>query len=152
MGKATFGTISHGTMRSCDLIEAFLSALRDLDDSDPENIDEARALEIADREGWLNDEGQIAASEVVTELSDKLNEFAPSYGYFGAHPGDGSDYGFWLSEDWQERAKDDGVEFGDELPEVAPESGMFCVVSDHGNATFYYRDSKGEWNQEWAVV
>jgi hypothetical protein len=38
---------------------------------------------------------------LLSDLFDALNDIAPDGCYFGAHPGNGSDYGFWeVEEDW----------------------------------------------------
>lgn len=97
MGKAQEGSVIHGTMLNSDLIPAFLDVLQDLDPN--------RFVEIMSRfpskDGlWsMMDMDSDEASEFVVELFDALNEYAPDGCYFGAHPGDGSDYGFWQSEE-----------------------------------------------------
>lgn len=40
------------------------------------------------------------AHYLLETLFDALNDCAPDNHYFGAHVGNGSDYGFWESEDW----------------------------------------------------
>ena len=90
--------------------------------------------------------------ELVHELIEALNEYAPDYCYFGAHPGDGADFGFWLHEDWQQMAKDDDVPFLAELPDDSTKHAVVCVVSDHGNATLYARTKGGEYREIWSVV
>jgi len=93
------GTISHGTLRPQDLIPAFLEALRTLN---PAAYDQlmfgsghppipAYALEDEDAEWWHSED----ASWVLESLGDALDESAPEGHYFGAHEGDGSDFGFW---------------------------------------------------------
>lgn len=74
------GTVSHGTLRPEDLIEAFGAAL---DHMDPENY---RALSTSISPiDW----------ELVIEYIEALDALAPEGFYFGAHEGDGSDFGFW---------------------------------------------------------
>ena len=41
------------------------------------------------------------ADEDLIVLHSLLHELAPSNCYFGAHPGDGADFGFWESEEDQ---------------------------------------------------
>lgn len=95
-----FGTISHGTLRSEDLIPTFLTALEDLDapraaalrteyglDEDYREIDQISSEDA----GWL-----------MESLFDALDACAPAGYYFGAHPGDGSDFGFWPNDDDQD--------------------------------------------------
>jgi hypothetical protein len=36
---------------------------------------------------------------LLTEIQDALELFAPPGAYFGAHEGDGADFGFWPGED-----------------------------------------------------
>ena len=87
------GTISHGTLRSEDLIEAFASELACLA---PSEFEGARQL-LAEAQRYLDGcpVSEDEASELVNDLMDALNEFAPEGMYFGAHEGDGADFGFW---------------------------------------------------------
>jgi hypothetical protein len=143
--KATIGSISHGTLRPCDLIPAFSDALRALRGSLPRaTYDGIRALR--------GDMDTDDAQDIVNELTDALQEYAPPYFYFGAHPGDGADFGFWLSEGWQQDFKDsDGLEVSDLSEVPADYSGEVLHVNDHGNATLY-ACSRGRLTEAWAVV
>lgn len=85
-------SVSHATMRCQDLIPAFMDVLRDIPEyvqlmavipdyaSDDKNSD------------WWNSED---ATMLLESLFDTLDLYAPDGYYFGAHPGDGSDYGYW---------------------------------------------------------
>jgi hypothetical protein len=61
------------------------------------------------------------------------------YCRFGAHEGDGSDYGFWPIdiEDIKEQVRERGVVVSD-LSEVPPRfNGEILLINDHGNASLY---------------
>lgn len=60
----------------------------------------AHALE-DDKDNWWNSD---AADDFLQELFDALDRCAPEGHYFGAHPGDGSDFGFWPSEEYEGNA------------------------------------------------
>ena len=88
------GTVSAGTMRDQDLIPSFLTVL---DEHAPEKAEELRGLYPNTLEN-LDDEPDVddtARSMLVHDLFEALNEIAPEDHYFGAHEGDGADYGFW---------------------------------------------------------
>ena len=90
-------SISHGTMRTQDVLPALLDALHEYDKdaySQCLNLIPAHVLEDESAEWWTEE-----APDHVEALFDALNDCAPSGLYFGAHPGDGSDYGFWMSEE-----------------------------------------------------
>lgn len=102
--SAAVGTVIAGTMRPQDLIPAFLIELSCHDKA------AAEAISAQIPHGGLLREGMIMffdghpwwdseeAGEVLSELFDALEEHAPAGHYFGAHWGDGADYGYWPNE------------------------------------------------------
>lgn len=157
-GTATFGSISTGTLRAADLIDTFSSELSALM---PE--DAASHVDLcANADAWLERNAEDGAEsepdhlengdELVCDLIDALQEYAPAYGYFGAHPGDGADFGFWLSEDWQQDATDNGaLEVEDTSDVPADYCGEVVHVNDHGNATLYLANN-GALSEVWSIV
>lgn len=145
------GIVSHGTMRSEDLIPDFMDVL------EVYNPKRAKVLrsENPDIFTWLEDpdtEEPEFTSEFLNEtLWDALNEIAPPYCYFGATEGDGTDYGFWPCFD---AIQEDGdvlkVNDSSELPKGY--IGYFTVTSDHGNLTLYHRFKNGRVNEIWGIV
>jgi len=100
------GTLIHGTLRPQDLIPVFLDELRRLDkgafdayvDSNPGMLP-AEIPMIAfmtPSDPWWNGEGPTWA---LDSLFDSLGEYSPEGHYFGAHEGDGSDFGWWEIDD-----------------------------------------------------
>lgn len=139
----TFGSISHGTMRDEDLIDAFSSELHYLAKAN-KRIKEFRAL-LKECESYAPDD----APDIVNDLFDALQELAPPYFYFGAHPGDGSDYGFWMYGDMQ--SDFDGLQVSDTSEVPRGYSGEVLHVNDHGNMTLY-RYARGRAYEVWGVV
>lgn len=106
------GTVSHGTLRPEDLIPTFLDALDDaIEESTfepgadaPHRVARVGSLQSAlgSLERRMDEPGYYDSEAVEWDLEwlfEQLNEFAPAGHYFGAHPGDGSDFGFWAHEE-----------------------------------------------------
>ena len=97
------GTVIRATMRTQNLVPAFLSVLKEEDEELwaelIEGIDDYEAMtENDDDPRWYEDNMVYFLNE---DLWDAMNDIAPEGYYFGAHPGDGSDYGFWeYDDDW----------------------------------------------------
>jgi hypothetical protein len=92
-------SVSHGTHRPQDLIPAFLDAVEAYA---PAHYEAIVAQPFPFIPAYVQDEGDYSdwwdseeAHWKVTELFDILDESSPEGCYFGAHPGDGSDFGFW---------------------------------------------------------
>jgi hypothetical protein len=96
-------SISHGTHRTQDLIPRFLAVLEGLAPAAQcvqycmlENSYYKSALVLGDSCNWWGSEDAL---ELLEDLTDELNSYAPPGFYFGCHPGDGSDFGFWAISD-----------------------------------------------------
>jgi len=103
MKTAEMGSVSSATMRAEDLIPAFLDVLEAC--GHPQYISilgEALKLQtIIDAYGFhYVDTDMETASWILNEdIWDAMQDLAPGGCYFGAHPGNGADYGFWQCED-----------------------------------------------------
>ena len=91
-----YGTISHGTLRTQDLIRAFSGALREVNSAAYAQLISggcipSYALEDDDSEWWDSEDAQW----ILDFLMQSLEESAPEGHYFGTLEGDGSDFGFW---------------------------------------------------------
>lgn len=92
-------SVIHATFRNCDLIPAFLDVIRDtacyaqMSMYLPSVVTDPSATEWDER--WSDPE----LTEFVEELFNTLDSYSPEGYYFGAHPGDGSDFGYWKMED-----------------------------------------------------
>lgn len=153
------GTVSEGTMRSEDLIPAFLDVLQEYDG---ETYDAIMAEFPLLSDGIDADDWDSADPEELGELTDRLfdllGELAPPYAYFGASVGDGSDYGYWPSLDVLE----DDARFGDVLKvsdtsevtpaTVGPDTQYVMHVNDHGNVTLYAVERAITLREVWSVV
>lgn len=94
-------TVICGTLRNEDLIPAFCEEIRRLQTRTPAIVFEAEDWVSSKPEsepfgaGMTQDE---IGAEIVNELIDHLDNMAPEGCYFGAHPGDGSDFGWWHAD------------------------------------------------------
>lgn len=103
------GTVIYGTMRPEDLIPAFMDQISLMIEHGHPTIEPKDGQEAVQAVGAIHAglgaieraaehpeyfESEDASWDLET-LFDILNSLAPEGYYFGAHEGDGSDYGFW---------------------------------------------------------
>jgi hypothetical protein len=88
-------TVIRATLRLQDLIPAFLGALQQVDAGEHHKLEKCLLPDSESDPWWYSEE----ADDYTIEIMDILNTCAPEGYYFGAHPGDGSDFGFWEVED-----------------------------------------------------
>ena len=143
------GLYSSGTLRPEDLRDALLYMLDGLrlSRADRRLVNEARRAP---------DDDDLP--ELVDELMEAANNYAPPYCYVGMHADDGADLGCWpcldslqddilsgdiLCSDDSPRGRNDDVPTG--------YTGYLAAYSDHGNLTLYHY-SRGRRREVWAVV
>lgn len=140
----SIGTVSEATMRPEDLIPAFVAELRYLGHRDKKlSIIERRAQAGESDPYWQDELSQWD----LAALFDMLDEHALPYTYFGAHAGDGSDYGFWVYQDMEF----DGLEVEDLSEIPSGYVGEVLHVNDHGNMTLYVKTAR-KLREVWSVV
>jgi len=92
-------TVSRATHRPQDLVPAFMEVLKELD---PVAYSAHAVAMFPLPPAYVADEGDSSewwdseeCMDLLYCLFQELDAVAPEGFYFGAHPGDGSDYGFW---------------------------------------------------------
>jgi hypothetical protein len=97
------GTVISGTLKTNELLEAFADTLEWLLTNKRKRISteefDRLARLCAEARDWAETPDGESASDVLDEMFDALNGFASKGCYFGAHPGDGADFGFWPEEE-----------------------------------------------------
>lgn len=113
-------TVSSGTLRTEDLISSLSAELARFYDHTPELVRESRAWTASpldwasldycevdweevsddDLESVIGEPYHARGPELVQDLFNELNELAPEGWFFGAHPGDGADFGWWRDGDY----------------------------------------------------
>jgi len=92
-------TVIHGTHRPFDLTHAFFAVIKDTMEYVQliaSSLPPACALDDEDHEWWEGNEGSFFLNDT---LFDILDMYAPEGYYFGAHIGNGSDYGYWQRDE-----------------------------------------------------
>lgn len=131
----TLGTVSHGTMRNEDLLPDFTWLLEQIGSiNDAALVAECnKFLDLAGADETGETWSTETAHDMVIACFDALDAHAPAYCYFGAHEGDGSDFGFWPSWD----SIDELPKFNDLADVPADIDDDYVVVNDHGNVSLY---------------
>lgn len=93
----SLGTVSHGTLRTQDLIAAFAAEVRRV--APREQVEEAAALATLTEAGWPGLYDTPQADDLANALHDLLNDYAPLGLCFGSREGDGADFGWWPVEE-----------------------------------------------------
>jgi hypothetical protein len=129
----TLGSVSTGTLRPEDLLPAFASIMRQFLDANGHSAIYVERAETIVRNDFYDME---LAEELVSTLMDGIQGYCPPFIYFGAHPGDGADFGFW--PDWdaldEARRDGDGMTYANG-EEYLVDANVIVQVSDHGNTT-----------------
>ena len=113
------GTVIHNTLRPEHMIPAFAQELKRLD------TDERKVTLVANAAA-LTDFQSEEAHEVLFDLFDALNEFAPPLCYFGGHPGNNSDFGYWPCEHCIEQFEGFRTDDLGKIPADYSGSVLFC--------------------------
>ena len=155
MGQFQLGSISHGTLRTQDLLPVFLETFMALGGNVPADLECGSYIEYLN---WPNPETTACDEDDkfwdsedamwdMEALTDGLNNLCPPFVYFGTLEGDGSDFGFWPDRDAIEEIMplDRNVGEGDDEITI---DGVIIQVSDHGNVTVMDIDR----NVIWSVV
>jgi hypothetical protein len=150
------GSYSSGTMRPEDLIPAFISAAEDLrlTREDRRKLEEIRREydKVSSEDYDVDAVEAVEPDDLCTDLFDLLDCYTPDYCYFGAHPGDGADYGVWIVEDLLRDTRDgsyDGCVFRSEM---TPGEMRAAASNGHANGIMYDSSTRQHLNRQYSHV
>ncbi len=96
-------SVVHGTHRNCDIIPEMVAALCQTSELKAMEQDNDSIYHVAMEAKEIGENAEFWDSEEATEfcgeLFDIADKYAPDGYYFGAHPDDGSDFGYWKCEE-----------------------------------------------------
>lgn len=150
------GSVSSGTMREADLIPSFVSILEDLRLTREERsmlAEIRRNADVdADDDYWTS---ETAAGDLEA-LFDIARDHCPDYTYFGAHEGDGADFGCWvdhdaITEDMRQTTIAPSRQAAGDKNSQYYRATYAYEVNDHGNATLFV-GTNFRWREVWSVV
>ena len=163
MTEFQLGSISTGTLRTEDLLEAFAQTLSSLESTKfyaevgPDSLELYHGSELVRQAPAMLDalDNTTAVSnpyvaEYLDWLTDALQEYCPPFVYFGTLEGDGADFGFWVDMDRLNEALRDPEHtlIDGQLYAVPRDEEVLVQVSDHGNVTVMDMER----NVLWSVV
>ena len=143
------GSVSTGTLRTEDLLPVFVDTadgLRLTRDERARLEAIRRRMDGYDVSGWDSEEADFDLDEVTAILECHT----PDYCQFGAHEGDGADFGCWVDWGAIDGARTLHGEIANSREEWNGERHAL-EVNDHGNATLYRR-AGNRWVEVWSVV
>lgn len=149
---AKIGSISHGTMRTEDLLPLFARELETLARINKVRHLHASLLHSAQRIERARDWDGAEAISTLDALCEALDDYAPMYCRFGAHEGDGSDYGFWPpdGEELENMVREDyGIVVSD-LSEVPDGTQGLILLSNHHGTVLFMDTPKGR-KEIWSI-
>ena len=133
MAQFQLGSISTGTLKIDDLLEATATTLNNLG-----------STVTTDTHTWEYDDEML-----LSIYMEALNELCPPFVYFGTHPGDGADFGFWPDMDrLEEEMRSTTSDFQADNCWTLADDGVIVQLSDHGNVTVMDMER----NVIWSVV
>jgi len=88
-------SVSTATLRTQDLIPVFLNVIKDTSEYRQFIQDIPSYVFISKDDVWWDEKGV----EMLSELFDVLDSYAPEGYVFGSLPDDGADFGFWKTEE-----------------------------------------------------
>ncbi len=152
MSEFKLGSISTGTLRTEDLLPAYLFALEGLSQAKGTGFNQ-ELIEIGFAYSqcgvgfgpiseWPIDEDE--AVEIMERIATTIQELCPPFVYFGAHPGDGADFGFW--PDWDALKSHINLREGESLPDDVEIDGVIIHALDDNHITIMDFDRKVLWS------
>ena len=150
MAEFQLGSISTGTLRPQDLLNAFGSALNHLT-LGVEKHPFIEQASVAEQNIWDfdDDDAHEHATDLIEKLTDALQELCPPFVYFGTLEGDGADFGFWPDMESLDYERNYwGEETAEWNEEHLVNHDLLVHISDHGNVTVMDMER----NVLWSVV
>jgi len=143
MTQFQLGSISTGTLRTEDLLEAFANTLQQFNRTHPLL---GEYLDIHANDAWDSDK----AADLLNEgFFNALQEICPPFVYFGTLEGDGADFGFWPDMESLDYERNYwGEETAEWNEEHLVNHDLLVHISDHGNVTVMDMER----NVLWSVV